>query len=100
MDIVYAIDDMSYFYNNITDFTWASWEAPIMNLSKSFSGNWSSALVDCEIMTENAVNYAINKYAQFNNNIGTFLMSFLFNLMGNALKFKSIFDAIQTDITN
>jgi hypothetical protein len=50
MDVVYGIDDFYYLRNNISDFTLKSWEAPIMNLSKSISGNWSSALVDCATM--------------------------------------------------
>lgn len=47
IDIVYFIDDMFYFRNNISDFTWAHWEAPMMNLSKAFATNFSSAIVDC-----------------------------------------------------
>ena len=62
MDIVYGVDDFFYLRNNITDFAWKSWEAPIMNLSKSISGNWSSALVDCATMGENAIVYAQTKY--------------------------------------
>jgi hypothetical protein len=50
MAIIYGIDDFYYLKNNITDFSWRSWEAPIMNLSRSISGNWSSALVDCATM--------------------------------------------------
>ena len=100
MDVVYGIDDFFYLKNNISDFKWKSWEAPIMNLSKSLSGNWSSALVDCATMGTNAYSYAQTKYTQFGSNIGNFIMSFLFNLMGSALKFKSIFDEIQADIKN
>ncbi len=100
MDIVYGIDDVFYLRNNITDFSWKSWEAPIMNITRAISGNWSSALVDCATMGQNAITYASTKYTQFGSNIGNFLMSFLFNLMGSALKFKSIFDEIQADIKN
>jgi hypothetical protein len=71
-----------------------------MNFTKAFSGNFSSALVDCEIMAENAYTYALQKFALFGNNVGDFLLSFLFNLMGSALKFKSIFDEINDDIKN
>jgi len=100
MDIVYGVDDFVYLRNNITDFKWSSWEAPIMNLSKSHSGNWSSALVDCATMGENAAEYAVTKYTQFGSSLGNFLFSFLFNLMGSALKFKSILDEIKADIVN
>ncbi len=93
-DLVYAIDDVSYLYNNFTDFSWKSFEAPIMNFTKAISGNFSSSFVDCYVMGTNAYTYSVNKYAQFNNNIGDFLLSFLFNTMGSALKYKSIFDTI------
>ena len=59
MDLVYTVDDCAYLYNNFTDFTWASWEAPMMNFSNLISGNLSSSLVDCTIMSENAYSYAI-----------------------------------------
>ena len=94
MDLVYTVDDMIYFYNNITDFQWATFEAPFMNFSKAVSGNMSSSLVDCWTMGYNAYDFAVKKFQQFNNNIGDFLLSFLFNIMGSALKFKSIFDEI------
>jgi hypothetical protein len=58
-DLVAIADDMSYLYNNFTDWSLASLEAPLMNLSLIISGNFSSALVDCELMGENAVTYAI-----------------------------------------
>jgi hypothetical protein len=32
--------------------------------------------------------------------VGDFLLSFLFNMMGSALKFKSVFEAINDDMTN
>lgn len=71
-----------------------------MNITKAIAGNMSSSLVECEAMGENAYTFAVQKFAQFNNNIADFLLSFLFNIMGSALKFKSIFDEIQDDIKN
>lgn len=44
--------------------------------------------------------YGVDKFAQFNNNIGDFLLAFLFNLMGRALQYKSIFDAIRDNNKN
>lgn len=55
LSIVYTVDDGSYLFNNLTDFSWATWEAPIMNISKAISGNFSKSLVDCETMVENAI---------------------------------------------
>ena len=49
-------------------------------------------------MAMNAYAFGVEQYSQFNNKIGEFLISFLFNLMGNSLKFKSIFDAVTRNI--
>lgn len=97
---VYVVDDWFYLQNNITDFTWTSWEAPIMNITKAIAGNFSNTIVNCEKMGENIYNYGKDRFAKFNNNIADFLLSFLFNLMGRSLQFKSIFDAIDDNIKN
>jgi hypothetical protein len=97
---VYVIDDYFYLQNNITDFQWSSWEAPIMNFTKAVAGNFSNTIVNCEIMLENIYKYSVDRFAKFNNNLADFLLSFLFNLMGRSLQFKSIFDAINDDIKN
>lgn len=94
MSGVYVVDDLTYFRNNISDFSSKSWEAPIMNISRAVAGNFSNVIINCEKMGENIYKYAIDRYAKFNNDIGDFLLSFLFNLMGRALQFKSIFDTI------
>lgn len=64
----------------------------MMNFSKAVAGNLTSSLVDCSTMASSAYDYGVTKYSQFGSSIGNFLLSFLFNLMGSALKFKSIFD--------
>lgn len=61
-DIVYAVDDGFYLYNNITDFSWNSMEAPVMNFSKMIAGNMTSSLVDCTIMAQSAYDYGVTKY--------------------------------------
>lgn len=71
-----------------------------MNLSKAIAGNFSGAIINCEKMAENIYKYALDRYSKFNNNIGDFLLSFLFNLMGRALQFKNIFDTINDDMKN
>lgn len=72
----------------------------MMNFSKAIAGNFSTSIVNCEKMTENVITYNVQRFAKFNNNISDFILSFLFNLMGRALQFKSIFDAINDDIKN
>ena len=51
-------------------------------------------------MTENIYKYSVDRFAKFNNNLADFFLSFLFNLMGRSLQFKSIFDAINDNIKN
>jgi hypothetical protein len=63
-----------------------------MNISKAVAGNFSNGLVNCELFIENAIDEFIRRYATFNNNTADFMLSFLFNLMGKSLSFKSIFD--------
>jgi hypothetical protein len=99
-DIVYFVDDIFYLMNNVTDFKIEAFEAPIMNFTKMLAGNFSNALVDCQYMGDNVYSYGVNKFSQFNNNIGDFLLSFLFNMMGSALKFKSAFTAINDNMKN
>jgi hypothetical protein len=99
-DVVYFVDDIFYLMNNVTDFTIEAFEAPVMNFTKLLAGNFSNALVDCQYMGDNVYSYGVNKFSQFNNNIGDFLLSFLFNMMGSALKFKSAFTAINDDMKN
>lgn len=65
MDLVYAVDDMSYLYNNFTDFEWKSFEAPFMNFTKAVQGNMTSSLGDCYTMTINAITFGVNKYNTF-----------------------------------
>lgn len=100
IDIVYFVDDMFYLRNNITDFNPRHWEAPFMNLTKALAGNFSSAIVDCQVMGANVITYSSDKFKSFNSDIGFFILSFLFNLMGNSLTFKSILDEITLDIAN
>lgn len=35
--IISGIDDYFYFRNNLTDFSWSSWEAPVMNITKAIA---------------------------------------------------------------
>lgn len=42
--------------------------------------------------------YAKSQANLFSNQLGFYLESFLFNIMGSALKFKNIFATIQYDI--
>ena len=72
----------------------------MMNFSKAIAGNFSNSIVNCEKMTENVITYNVQRFAKFNNNISNFILSFLFNLMGRSLQFKSIFDAINDNIKN
>ena len=49
---------------------------------------------NCYLMYTNATTYTQNRFKQFNNSYGDLLMSFCFNLMGNALQFVTKFENI------
>ena len=100
MSVIYAVDDFFYLRNNISDFSWSSWEAPIMNFTKAIGGNFSNSVLNCETFVENLVKEVVSRYKTFNNNTADFLLSFLFNIMGKSLSFKLILDAINEDIAN
>lgn len=72
----------------------------MLNVSSAIAGNFSESVVQCELFTLSTYDYMIDKYNAFDNNIGDFLLAFIFNLMGQALKFKSIFEQIQDDMDN
>jgi hypothetical protein len=90
MSIVYTADDLFYFYNNITDFQLRSWEAPLMNVSKIIAGNVANGVFDCTVMWLSLYEFSVERYAFFESKIGTFVMAFMFNLMGKAVLIKNI----------
>ena len=100
MSLVYSADDFFYLRNNISDFSSKSWEAPIMNLTKAIGGNFSNGIYNCEVFVENLITEVTDRYKTFNNNTADFFLSFLFNIMGKSLTFKSILDAINENLKN
>lgn len=69
-DIIYTLDDMSFFYNNMSNTQWrkpSQWIGPVFNLSHAAAGNASSSLPDCYIMGENAFTAFIAYYNSFSS---------------------------------
>lgn len=95
--IVYTMDDYVYFLNNITDFSKKSWEAPIMNFSRAIGGNFSYIPYNCYLFGDNFWAATVAKYDSFSGNIANFFLAFLFNIMGNSLKFKVALNDIASD---
>lgn len=86
--LVFTIDDWTYFQNNITDFTSAAWEAPLLNFTRAIGGNFSTIPIDCAIFGEDYWAYTVSKYSGFNGQVGDIILAFTFNLMGSSLKIK------------
>ena len=84
--LVYTLDDWTYFQNNITDLS--SWEAPVLNFTRAIGGNFSTVPINCKLFGDEYKTYTIDKYSGFNNKIGDIILAFVFNIMGNSLKFK------------
>lgn len=95
--LVYTIDDGYYLSNNITLKT--NWSDPLLNLSAMISGNFSDAVLNCFEFGYSTYIYELATSKSFGN-FGNWALAFLFNQMGNALAFKSIFDDITTDKAN
>jgi len=100
--LVYTIDDYAYFQNNqtLTEAYKLGLDNPAMNFTKALAGNFSRAPVQCYQFGLSWWNGLLKKYAQFNNNIADYLIGWLFAQMGNALKYKVIFDDITKDLDN
>lgn len=98
--VYYAIDDVFYLYNNLTDFKWANWQEPIFNFTGLLAANFSEALVQCYYFSNETYYYAVIRYAYFDSNLATFLYGFLFGMLGNTLVIKNVFDSIIADIKN
>lgn len=88
MDVfVYALDDYAYFQNNVTDYNKNSWEAPILNFTRAIGGNFSYVPINCYYMLLEIQNNAQTKVDGFDT-LGDFFLAFMFNIMGNSLKFR------------
>lgn len=94
---MFMIDDYDYLLNNftLTQTTQnASWFGPVLNVTGILARNMDNIAPNCYLMYTNATTYTENRFKQFNNSYGDLLMSFVFNLMGNALQFVTKFENI------
>ncbi|CDW87218.1 UNKNOWN [Stylonychia lemnae] len=100
--LVFFLDDVIYFQNNITAVTnkIESWEAPLMNFSRMVGGNLSEVPFQCHQFAIDYWSYTKDKYSGFAGNVGNILLAFLFNLMGNSLKLRQAITDINNDIKN
>jgi hypothetical protein len=96
--LIYALDDLFYLLNNVSDFRLAAWEAPLMNMSKAIGGNFSTSLLNCYIASESFAGFMLDRYSILKSDLSNFLLAYLFNFMGSVLRVKSIFDEINDDI--
>ncbi len=88
MDVlVYTLDDWAYFQNNITDYTRSVWEAPALNFTRMVGGNFSYVPINCYYMLLEIKENTETKVNGFDT-LGDFFLAFLFNIMGNSLKFR------------
>lgn len=97
--VVYTLDDYAYLQNNITDYSSKSWEAPILNFTRMVGGNFSYVPWYCYKAVDQGWSKSVSKYESFDS-LGDFFLAFLFNLMGNSLKFRQALEDIENDKKN
>lgn len=108
-----SIDDLSYFYNNLTasislkpdklkrpltDSELRFLTGPVFNFTGLLAANFSLGLVNCYQFTNQTYVYAVQRYALFDKNVTKLVNSFVFGIMANILTIKNIFIAINKDI--
>ena len=71
-----------------------------MNFTRALAGNFSRSFVMCYQFGNSWWEKTLARWSLFGNNVVDYLMAFLFNQMGNALAFKSIFTEIEQDMKN
>lgn len=72
----------------------------MLNLTRAIGGNFSTIPIDCKVFGDDYGAYTVAKYSGFNGKIGDIILAFVFNIMGNSLKFKTAMDDINNDIKN
>ncbi len=95
---IFTLDDISYFYNNITDYDKSSWEAPIMNFTKLTAGNFSSSILNCYNMYYSFNEFMMERWIIFREDLSNYILGYIFNLMGASLKMLNILKLIKEDI--
>jgi hypothetical protein len=71
-----------------------------MNFTRALAGNFSQSFVKCYQFGNSFWVQSLARWNLFGNNAIDYLLAFLFNQMGNALSFKSIFTEIKQDEIN
>lgn len=61
------------------------------------AGNFSKIIPDCYRFGKSIYTYENTRWFAFNSNWGNFFLSFLFNLMGNALNFQQKITNLKLD---
>ncbi len=95
------MDAYAYIENNITltQLYGDNYDGVILNITQSLGGSFASVPLQCFLFATQW--YAdISTKAVLYGTIGNYLLSFLFNQMGNALSFNTIFNEINQDEEN
>lgn len=72
----------------MTDYSASAWEAPLLNFTRMVGGNFSKLPINCKTFGDDYASFTISRYSGFNGKVGDFILAFIFNIMGNSLKFK------------
>ena len=101
-NIVDAMDDTAFYRNNVTNHTIEMQAGrkdtrfePFLNVTGLVGGPVADSVPDCYLFLFNVYQVEDTRFQEFNSNWGNFFLSFLFNQMGNALKFQQKFEKIR-----
>ena len=100
--MVYSIDGIADFENAKIDHaieleqgTRTTNFVPYLNITESMYEYMSEALPMCYDFLDDVIKVQRERFKTFESSWGNFFLAFLFNQMGNALTFQSIFERIQ-----
>ena len=79
----------------MTEGTKTSYFEVYLNATEIIGGPIADSLPDCYSFVSNIYTVENARFKTFNNSIGQFFLSFLFNQMGNALNFQTKFKRIE-----
>jgi len=95
--IVYIVDEWIYFENNYT--YPSNWFDPVLNFTGFLNGHLSSSIPECYYFGKD-VYYVTGGNLNGFSSVGSYILAFVFNLLGGIRTVKDIFEGIDEAYEN